>query len=360
MRQRPFPPRPRRRGLAEPSVAPAVQAAVFALGAERALSRPRLRRRMELTGLTWDQMAPVFARVRTVADWAREWERAAARSEAAGDDARAAAEAFTGQLILSPFHPFKAGLLETLRRCQNRDRRERRGFNTERVSLIGGTLIGVLERPRGRAARPPVLLLPPLASVKEELTPLADPLLLAGHPVLRLELPGQGESPPPLRPDTERDLLAALDEVGFGEVFAGGISLGAFYALRLAGHAPERVRAVFGVSPPAFTTPQDWARQPEVIWQYLDRYFAGETRADTYREALRLHLDDLRDQLCCPVLLYHGTRDRINPPDAPERWRAALGHVALTERRLIDGHSCLLHLRGRIGPEVRDWITGLQ
>jgi pimeloyl-ACP methyl ester carboxylesterase len=333
-----------------------VRAAVALLGAKRVMTPP-LRRRLELSGLTWAEMAPVLARIRTIEGWAREWGREAAASEAGGDCLRAAAQAFLGQLVLSPYHPRKAEMQATLRRCHLRAREEQPDVRVERLSLLGGRLTGLWERPNG-ASRPPILLMPPLASTKEELAVLADPLLAAGHPVLRLDLPGQGESPAPLGPDAERLLAAALDEMGFGAVFAGGISLGAFYALRLAA-ADRRVRGVFGVSPPAFTTPADWARQPEVIWQYLDVYFATETRAETRRRALGLTLDGAGVAICCPVLLFHGARDRINPPDADARCRAALPNAALASHRLPDRHACLLHLRGTIGPQIASWCAAV-
>jgi pimeloyl-ACP methyl ester carboxylesterase len=314
---------------------------------------PQLRRRLELSGLTWDEMAPVLARIRTIEGWARAWEREAAASEAQGDFRRAAAQTFLGQLVLSPYHPRKAEMQAALRHCHLRARQQQPGIHVERVSLVGGKLAGLWERPIG-ANRPPVLLMPPLASTKEELAILADPLLAAGHPVLRLDLPGQGESPSPLDLDVERLLTAAQNEIGIEALFAGGISLGAFYALRLAA-TNSQVLGVFGVSPPAFTTRADWARQPEVIWQYLDLYFATETRAETQDRALALTLDGVGACICCPVLLFHGTQDRINPPDADVRYRTTLPNATLTSYHLSDRHACLLHLKGHIGPGVAAW-----
>jgi pimeloyl-ACP methyl ester carboxylesterase len=204
------------------------------------------------------------------------------------------------------------------------------------------------------------LLLPPLASTKEELTLFADPLLAQGHPVLRLDLPGQGESPPPLTPDAEGLLAAALDEAGVaGPLLAGGISLGAYFALRLAGRDPKRrVAGVFAVSPPAIVTPAQWGKQPEVIYQYLDRYFDAPTRADTLRIGLSMTLDDAVAEVTCPVLIYHATRDTISLPDAPARYRTALSRVSeLTEHIVDDVHGCLNTLVARVVPEVAAWCA---
>jgi hypothetical protein len=326
---------------------------VALLGARRAIP-PRLRHRLELAGLPWNEIAPVLARIRGVESWAREWEREARHSITEGDWERAAAQSFLGQLILSPFHPQKVPLQEVLRQTHLAARQQIPHLHVEPVTLAGGRLSGIYER-FADADRTPTLLLPPLASVKEELAPLADTLLRAGHPVLRLELPGQGKSPPPLGPDTEHLLYTALNDIGFERVFAGGISLGAFYAFRLAAIAEKRVQGVFGVSPPALTTAADWARQPPVIWQYLDLYF-GTPREETRRCAAALTLKDIAPTLNCPVRLYHAARERINPPDAPERYRALFTHLPLTDRVLPDTHACLLHLRGTIAPELVEWM----
>jgi hypothetical protein len=168
------------------------------------------------------------------------WQHEAQASERAGDHRRAAAQAFLGHLLLSPFHPRKAVLLDSLRRNQIADRKRRPGQTFEQVRLAGGKLAGYLEKPRAEAIaapspRPLVLLLPPLASTKEELTVLADPLLAAGFPVLRLDLPGQGESPPPLTIQSERLLAGGTRRTGCG---AGN--------RRTGGEAASRAASVWG------------------------------------------------------------------------------------------------------------------
>lgn len=364
----PFPPRPRAwgRGLSEPSVPWQLRAAVLLLGARRVVTKAGLQKRLELSGLTWDEIAPILARIRSVGGWGKTWRREAESSERAGDWGRAAAQAFLGHLLLSPFNPQKAALLDLLRRCHARDRAARPGGATfERVTLADGALRGYLERPRASAAtpKPLVLLLPPLASTKEELFLLGDPLLDAGYSVLRLDLPGQGESPPPLTINVERLLARALDELGVtaqAGCFAGGISLGAYFALRLGGADRARVRGVFGVSPPAIITPEQWAKQDEVIWQYLDLYFDTETREETLRLGLSMTLDDVAANVSCPVRLYHARNDWISLPDAPERYRNALaGHAPLSDRVLNDIHGCTLHLRSVIAPEIVAWCDAV-
>jgi pimeloyl-ACP methyl ester carboxylesterase len=356
----PFPARPTRPGLVEPSLDWTLQAVVAALGADRAMT-PQLRNRLAMCGIPWPELEAVLRRVRTVESWSREMIRGAEKAESAGDYARAAAYAFLGQLVVSPHHPVKKHFQKLLRENHLRHRQTTRAGTAESVSLVGGRVRGIYERPARVRARP-VVLFPPLASTKEELVPLADPLLEAGHPVLRLDMPGQGESPAPLEPESERLLRSALDEMGYTAsegVFLGGISLGSYYALRIAATDPERVCAVFAVSPPAIVTGDDWARQMEIIWQYLDIYFDTPTREETHRIALNLHLNGLGERVTCPVLMYHGTRDRINVPDARERYREILASAPLTDYLLPDIHACPWHLGPRIGPEAARWLGAM-
>jgi pimeloyl-ACP methyl ester carboxylesterase len=116
---------------------------------------------------------------------------------------------------------------------------------------------------------------------------------------------------------------------------------------------------VFGISPPAIITPEQWAKQPEIIWQYLDLYFATETREESLDLGLSMKLDDVVSQITCPVLLYHAANDAISLPDRAERYREALSHALLTDHILADTHGCTLHLRDPIAPQVVTWADGI-
>lgn len=358
-RKRPFPPRPINPGLVAPSLDWILQAIVAAVSAKGAMT-PALRNRLAMCGIPWPELEAVLARVRTIESWAREMIRGAEKAEGEGDYSRAAAYAFLGQLVVGPHHPVKKYLQTLMRENHIKDRQCTIDGTVQRVSLAGGRFAGIYERPAMVRQRP-VILMPPLASTKEELVPLADPLLAQGHPVLRLDLPGQGESLGPLELDSEHLLKSALDEMGFTAsegVYMGGISLGSYYALRLAAIDPDRVRAVYAVSPPAIMTHDDWAGQMEIIWCYLDVYFGTATRKETHQIAMNLHLNELGERITCPVLLYHGAQDRICVPNARECYREILVNASLTDYLLPDIHACPWHLAPRIGPEAAKWLIG--
>ena len=66
-------------------------------------------------------------------------------------------------------------------------------------------------------------------------------------------------------------------------------------------------------------------------------------------------LDDVIDDVRCPVLLYHARHDTISLPDVAERYRAALSHTRLTEHSVNDIHGCTLHLKSVIAPAIVAW-----
>jgi pimeloyl-ACP methyl ester carboxylesterase len=73
-------------------------------------------------------------------------------------------------------------------------------------------------------------------------------LLTASHDVIALDLPGFGDSPPPVAPTDLATMtsacLALCDALGFSRVAVAGHSLGASLALLMAAHRPQLVSRV--------------------------------------------------------------------------------------------------------------------
>lgn len=77
------------------------------------------------------------------------------------------------------------------------------------------------------------------------------PALAAGHTVVRYDLRGFGQSPPPAGPFSEvEDLRRLLDHLGHARVRLVGLSWGARIAVEFALTHPERALALAAFSPP--------------------------------------------------------------------------------------------------------------
>src|ERR1700704_6459480 len=114
---------------------------------------------------------------------------------------------------------------------------------------------GLLRNPAA-VDRPPVLLMiPGLDSVKEELQATADYFLRRGIATLAIDGPGQGETEfaRNIEPAYEKPAGAAIDwlegrhDVDASRIGVYGVSLGGYYAVRVAAPRPP-VRSTLGAA----------------------------------------------------------------------------------------------------------------
>ncbi|MCS0601431.1 alpha/beta fold hydrolase [Streptomyces sp. LP11] len=232
----------------------------------------------------------------------------------------------------------------------------------------GGTLTAWLHRPAGVRRPPTVLLFGGFDGWREEYDTAARELVRRGLAVLLLDGPGQGETRLfgglHMRPDDPDDVVAALgrfvtyarehpllgDRVG-----VWGNSFGGYLAARTAARDP-RVDAVCvtgGTDRPA---------------ELLDRYprFASKVQllygtrepAPAVAALRRLVLSPgLLSQLACPLLVLHGTPDRVFLVDSARRLH---DHAGSADRTLVewpDGDHCLYNHTYEKHTLAGDWFA---
>src|SRR5258708_39845 len=142
----------------------------------------------------------------------------------------------------------------------------------ERVEIPfdGATIAAVLRRPGGPGPHPAVVMIPGLDSAKEEFRPTEDLFLSRGIATLSVDGPGQGEAEYDLaiRPDWEVpgaaiiDALGALPGVDASRIGVWGVSLGGYYAARVAG-GDDRVHACISLCP-TYCLGDIWDRLPDL------------------------------------------------------------------------------------------------
>ncbi|MCM2265662.1 MAG: alpha/beta fold hydrolase [Desulfuromonadales bacterium] len=229
--------------------------------------------------------------------------------------------------------------------------------------LADGRTLSWLEKGDG----PPLVLLHGWSLSAAAFTELAR--LLAGWRLLLPDLPGHGQSTPPVDvslPSLADDIAAWLAAVAPEPVLLGGWSLGGMVAMELAAKAETPVnRLLLMATTPRFTSDSTWphglpAIQVRALRRNLDRRFEatlGEFFALTFadgevdaerlrtirafavrpgglpdRQASAAFLQLLAEQdqrplvakIGCPTLVVHGTLDRITPVAAGRALAAAL------------------------------------
>jgi 2,6-dihydroxypseudooxynicotine hydrolase len=231
------------------------------------------------------------------------------------------------------------------------------------VPFEGTALAGVLRCPSGPAPHPVVVLLSGLDSAKEELRATEDTFLERGLATFSVDGPGQGEAEYdlPIRGDwtapAEAVLRALADapEVDATRVAVWGVSLGGYYAPRVAAALGERVRACVALAGP-YDFGACWPQLPELT----RRTFAVRSRAAGDDEARTiastLSLEGLAGTITAPLLIVFGRQDRLIPWQHAQRLRdTAGGEVELL--MLEDGNHGCANVAPWHRPYTADWLA---
>ena len=226
----------------------------------------------------------------------------------------------------------------------------------------------------------------------------AQPLLERDFRLVRVDLPGHGQSP---REESRFDLATAAEELGKAlpwRCHLLGWSLGASIALRFALDQPDRVRRLVLVgATPRFLAGPDWdcgmppavlegfaaslvSDYRETVQDFLTLQMRGDAhgagalrtlRAQVFEhgapapEALEAGLSvladtDLRDALHgvqSPALVLAGDRDRLTPAEAGRRLAEGLPHARFHAFHRC-GHAPFLTHADEFADRVRQFLDG--
>jgi 2,6-dihydroxypseudooxynicotine hydrolase len=218
-----------------------------------------------------------------------------------------------------------------------------------------------LRRPPG-AKRPPwVVLIPGLDSTKEEFFFLEKSFLDRGMATVSVDGPGQGETGLmlPIRPDYEAaisplmDVLLARDDLDPDRVGICGVSLGGYYAPRVAAF-DKRFKAVVGISGP-FCFGDLWGSLPPMTRSTFVVKSRAANDADGRIKAGALNLADVCGRIKVPALYVTGKLDRLIPWTQTQRQadESPLGTFVCFER----GNHGVSNLPDRARPVIADWMA---
>jgi len=224
----------------------------------------------------------------------------------------------------------------------------------------GAFIPGILRRPRGAAKPPLVLLVPGLDSSKEELYAIENDFLRRGMATLAIDGPGQSENAPrfPIRPDWGSVLSPLLDwlrgrkDLDLERVGLMGISMGGIYGPRAAA-VEKRLRAVVALAGP-YDLSECWeALNPLTRGGYVF-YTKSRDENEAFEKTKTLTLRGVLDKVKCPLLVIHGAKDRLFPPEQAERIAREAPKATLL--MYPDGNHVCNNIAYKYRPAMADWM----
>ncbi len=187
------------------------------------------------------------------------------------------------------------------------------------IPFEGSHLVAVLREPAGEGPHPVMIMIPGLDSTKEELRSTEETFLARGIATVSVDGPGQGEAEYDLaiRGDWEVPGAAVIDHLATagsldpGRVGVWGVSLGGYYAPRVAS-GDERVKACIALAGP-YEFAGNWDALPSLTREAFRVRSKSPDDATARARAAELTLAGRAERIRCPLLAVMGKLDRLIP-----------------------------------------------
>jgi 2,6-dihydroxypseudooxynicotine hydrolase len=206
-----------------------------------------------------------------------------------------------------------------------------------------------------------VLVVPGLDSVKEELFAIENEFLRRGMATLAIDGPGQGENAPrfPIRADWSTVITPLLDHlasrdhgVDLGRVGLMGISMGGIYGPRAA-VKEKRLRALVALAGP-YDLSECWAALNPLTRGGYVFYTKSRDDDEAFEKSKGLSLRGVLKDVSCPMLVIHGGKDRLFPPEQAERIVREAPNATLL--LYPEGNHVCNNIPYKYRPAMADWM----
>lgn len=334
--------------------------------------------RFTVNGVTPADFADVLSGLEHWSDWCAAWVARGAEHEALGRDAlaegrtRSAGEHLAQAAVYHHFAKFVfVEDLEQMRAAHLRavscltdalPHLDPPGRRVE-IPFENTRLAGVLRLPRASGPHPLVVLIPGLDSTKEELRSTEDTFLVRGLATLSIDGPGQGEAEYdlPIRGDWTPvaealwTMLGTLPEIDRTRLGLWGVSLGGYYAPRVAAALGNRVSACVSLAGP-YNFGACWEGLPQLTRDTFRVRSGAGSEGEARAIALTLGMEHAAADLVAPLLIVFGRKDRLIPwEQAQQLHDAVAGPVELL--MLEEGNHGCANVAPWHRPRTADWLA---
>ena len=232
----------------------------------------------------------------------------------------------------------------------------------EEIPFEGSKLVGIFRRPDAGGPHPTVILIPGLDSTKEEFRDVERSFLDRGMATFAVDGPGQGEAEwtLPIRPEWEVvgealfNHLHQMDQVDNERIGVWGVSLGGFYAARLAS-SDLPIRGTVALAGP-YSLGAAWKDLNPLTRRAFEVRSFSSSPEEAEKRAREMTLDGHASKITPPLLVIMGKRDRLFPWQDGER----LCREARGESRLLlldEGNHGCANVIYRHRPLTADWMA---
>jgi dipeptidyl aminopeptidase/acylaminoacyl peptidase len=333
--------------------------------------------RFTTNGVTVADFERITAGLDRWSDWCAAWSTAAAEHEQLGRTAladgrdRSAGEHLA--MAATYFHFAKFVFVEDYEQMRSAHQKAVRCLDDalphldppgRRVEMPfdGATMVAALRVPATAGPHPAVLLIPGLDSTKEEFRSTEKTFLDRGLATFSVDGPGQGEAEYdlPIRGDWSSpglvllDALAAQPEIDADRLAVWGVSLGGYYAPRVAAAAGDRIRACVALAGP-YNFGDCWDQLPQLTRDTFRVRSQVPTDDEARAIASTLDLRGHAGQISAPLLVVTGKLDRLIPWQQAERLAEEAKDAELL--LLDDGNHGCMNVWPQHRPYTADWLA---
>jgi 2,6-dihydroxypseudooxynicotine hydrolase len=232
----------------------------------------------------------------------------------------------------------------------------------EEISFEGSKLVGVFRVPNDDGPHPTVILIPGLDSTKEEFRDVERAFLDRGMAIFALDGPGQGEAEWTLaiRPEWDQvgeavlTHLHSMDQVDNDRIGVWGVSLGGFYAARMAS-SDLPLKGTVALAGP-YNLGATWKDLNPLTRHAFEVRSFSSSPEEAEKRAWDLTLEGFASKITTPLMVVMGKRDRLFPWQDGER----LANEASGETKLVllenGNHGCA-NVVYRHRPLSADWLA---